>query len=216
MQEPQTTVVYESYPKIDIREFLPELTFEFSEMPESGIPFFLLRAVQRMARTGNILRRTATIHAQNCVENYLIEPTDCMDIVAIMNIQMFSRGCCMGVHRLTHEPQCTPCGIYSWYEEPNVIHISPARDCDVFKVTFSVAPTQDACEVDRKLYTNFYDTVIAGAKFYLYSMMDKPWSSVNRAQEYERRFLSGIRVAALETLTGGQRGGFRATRMRVL
>lgn len=216
MTDLQASVVFDAYPKVSVREFLPELTFEFTEMPEEGMPHFVLRAINRIARQSNCLRRTATIHTQPCVDNYLLEPQDCMDIVAVMSVCKHGGCGCSDVTRITSEPCHLPCGTMSWFEAPNTIYFSNTRHHNVFRVSMSVAPTYETCEVDRILLTNFYDTVLNGTKFYLYSMTDKPWSSVNRAQEYEVRFLQGIRSAALEALTGGQRGMFRTKRPRIL
>ena len=217
MQDPQTSVVFDAYPKVSLQEFVPELAFEFNEMPSDAFPHFLLRAINRFARNSNALRRTATIFAQSCVENYLLEPQDCMDIVAVLSVCQTSHCICSSpVVRVTSEPCRLPCGTYSWFEEPNVIHFSPVKCKDVFKVTMSVAPTYDACEVDSVLLTTFYDVIMDGTKFYLYSMASKPWSSVNRAQESEARFIQGIRTASVQAMMNGQRGALRAKRPRVL
>lgn len=215
---PDSNVVFEAYPKVPLQEFVPELAFEFTEMPEDGLPFFVLRAISRIARDGNILRRTATIRTQSCVESYILDPPDCMDIVAIMGVRLVrSPGCCSGpVRRLTFEPCHIDCGTMSWFEEPNIIHFSPAKCNNVFSVNMSVTPTRHTCEVDKKLLTDYYDLVMYGTKSYLYSMADKPWSSVTRAQEYEQRFLLGIRDASVQTMLGGQRGALKAKHMRIL
>lgn len=220
-------VAYEAQPKVPLTEFVPELAFEFNEIPEEVFPNYLLRAITRFARQTNALRRTAEIPVQECVENYLLEPEDCMDIIAVMGMcQVRSNGCRGPVVRLTSKPCQIWGGLYSWVESPNTIVIHPARYNDVFEVEFSVMPTYDACEVDRLLLTQYYDTIIAGTKYYLYNMNGKSWSdevrnarfrvSSARASENLALFLSGCAEAAVETMMHGQRGAIRAKRPRVL
>lgn len=212
-----TTVTFEAYPKVSIQEFIPELAFEFTDMPEDAFSHFILKAINKLARDGNVLRRTAIIKTQHCVESYLLEPLDCMDIVAIMSVCKTTGGCGFyPVTRLTMEPCQLPWGAYTWFEYPNVIHFSPVGHHDTYKVTMSVAPTYDACEVDEILLTRYLSVILDGAKSDLYNMASKPWSSQQRAADCERRFLLGIRQAAIDTMAGYQRGGIRAKRMRVL
>lgn len=214
MLDAQSYVVFDSYDKIPLTEFVPELAFEFSELAEEAIPNYILRAITRMANIGNILRRSATIHTQSCVTNYKLEPPDCMDIVAIMDICQIKGGCCGRVERLTHEPCCLSCGSTSWFEFPDTVYINAGGCNNVYRVTMSVAPTFNACEIDKILLTKYYDTVLAGAKSYIYAMTDKPWSSVGRAQEFKLDFERGIRSAAIDTMLGGQRGVIKLKRAR--
>ena len=212
---PNPNVVYEAYPKVSIQEFIPELSFEFTDIPENAFSHFVLKAINTFARRSNALRRTATIHVQDCVDNYLLEPQDCMDIVAVMGICKRDNCGCSPVTRLTNAPCCLPCGAFSWFEQPNIIHISPTKCGQCYDVKFSVAPTYDACEVDEILLTQYYETIMHGARSSLYGMGNKPWSSLQRLEYHRQEFDRGIRVAAVETLTGGQRGALKARRPRM-
>lgn len=209
------SIVYDAYPKVPVQEFIPELAFEFTDMPENAFHHFVLKAINKLARKGNVLRRTALIHTYPCITNYLLEPQDCMDVVAVMGIRNMCHPCGVtGVTRLTHAhvPCYMPCGTYSWFEHPNVIHITNTQREGQYQVEFSVAPTYDACEVDRILLDNYYEVVLDGARTDLYAMSNKPWSSLQRMEYYRQQFLGGISRAAVETLAGGQRGALRAKR----
>lgn len=209
-------VLYEAIPTVSVSEFIPELAFEFPDMPDDAFAHFILRAINRLARASNVLRRDANIVAQRCVETYLLEPQDCVDIVAVMGIRGGPRCNAFEVTRLLSRPAELPCGSYAWLEEPNIIHITRTQDDERFTVVLSVAPTFDACEVDRILLTNFYDVVIDGTKSFLYGMGNKPWSSVARAQEFELKFSNGIGRITLERLSGGQRGVIKRYMPRIL
>lgn len=217
MLHQQRHVVYQAVPKIPVEAFVPELAFEFNEVPEEIYANYILRAIDRMAREGNVLRRKAEIHVHEHVENYLLEPEDCMDIVAVMKCALMkSNGCRGAVVRLTDEPLCISHGVYTWFEHPNVVCFRPARYHDVFEVEFSVAPTFDACEVDRILFDKYHDVVLAGVRAYLYGIAGKPWSNDQKFASYTLAFQQGIQSASLETMAGGQRGMIRVKRPRVL
>lgn len=221
MNIPYSETVFQAYPKVALAEFIPELAFEFQEMPEEALPNYVLRAITRLAREGNVIRRRVEVYTQPCVNNYILEPPDCMELVAVMGVcRLPSNHCgCVGnyVTRLTAHNHCQmPCGVCSWFESPNIIHFHPVNCGDIFSVEIAVAPTYDACEVDRIFLTQYYDVVMSGARAYLYEMAAKPWSSLNRAAEYEARFIAGIRNAAVETMMGGQRGAFRVQRPKIM
>lgn len=209
MLDTQSHVIFEAYEKVPLTEFTPELAFEFTDLRDEAIPNYVLRAITRMTNVGNVLNRTAIIHTQPCVDNYLLEPPDCVDIVAIMSVCQIDGNRCGKIERVTNTPCRLPCGATTWFEYPNTIFIKTNGCFNIYRVQMSVAPTFDACEVDRILLTKYYDTVLAGAKYYIYSMVNKPWSSVNRAQEVKLDFERGIRSAAIDNLTGGQRGFIR-------
>lgn len=214
MHSPQSVQVYDAHPKVPVSEFVPELEFEFTDIPSDAFAHYVLRAINKFARDSNALRRTQYIKTIPCVNTYLLLPHDCVDIVAIMRI---GTGNCDTVIRTLYSPTCLACGsVYAWFSEPNILHLEPMRREQLYRVEMSVAPTYDACEVDKKLLTDYYDTIISGVKSYLYNITDKPWSSVQRAQESMLLFHNGIHRAAMETLTRGQRGGFKRKIPRVL
>lgn len=211
MNDVVNSVVFDAYPKVSLQEFIPELAFEFTEMPEEAFPHYLLKAIDRFARNSNALRRTVHICTQNCVNRYLIDPPDCMQIVALLDIC----GDTCGAHpvRLTSAVPCLRgCASSVWFERPNIIGFSQPGGS--YQITLSVTPTRQSCEVDEILLTDFAETILDGTRHYLYGMTGKPWSSVQRSQESEMRFIQGIRQAAVETLTGGQRGTFRLNTVR--
>lgn len=211
-----TNVDYESYPKVPVSMFYPELDLEFEKLPQDSFGHFILKAINRLCRDANILRRKVDICTQDCVQNYLVEPEDCMDVVAVMGICNIWGNMCGKIHRINHEPCRLSCGSTTWFEFPNTIHIQGAKCGNLYRVEVSVTPRYDACEVDSILLSNFHDVVLAGAKSYIYGITGKSWSSVARAQENMAAFKIGISKAAVETMTGGQRGVFKTNRGRII
>lgn len=214
MQEPQVVQVYDATPKVSVYEFTPELELEFTDIPIDIFPHYILRTVNKFARDSNVLRRHQYIHTTPCITTYLLLPQDCVDIVAVMRV---GTSCCDTVTRVLDKPVCVNCGeTYTWFEAPNIIHLDPMPRARCYHIEMSVAPTYDACEVDRVLLTNYYDTIMFGVKSHIYGMTNKPWSSVQRSQECMLLFNNGVHRAAMEVMTHGQRGSFKRKLPKVL
>lgn len=202
-------VSFEKVPRVSLEQFFPELQFEFSDLDTGAIPHYLLRAITKLCREANVLRREAVICTERCINNYILEPEDCTDIVAIMSVCKLTNGCCGEVVRLNGEPCRFSCGTTTWFEYPNTIFFGSPTDRTSYKVKMSVVPRYDACEVDEILFSKYFDVIMDGVRAYLYTIADKPWSNVQRGAEARQRFELGIRRSATEKLTGNQRGMLR-------
>jgi len=106
--------------------------------------------------------------------------------------------------------------MYSWWTPPNEVHFTQVGENYSYEVTFSVAPKFDACEIDAELVNKYYELLLLGAKSYAHDLNDKPWTNLSKSRDYTSQFIQGIRMAAVETMLGGQRGVSRYRKMRVL
>jgi len=210
------SIIYDFHPKIALNELLDDLIFDLPDLPDEAAVQFLRRAAIKMCREGNLLRRKALIYTQPCVSNYILEPIDCVDVVAIMNTRNVSGSLGRGVVRLSQEPADVPCGMYSWWTPPNEINFTQVGCNYHYEVGFSIAPKFDACEIDVDLTNRHYELLLLGAKSYAHDLNDKPWTNLTKSRDYSTRFIEGIRSAAVETMMGGQRGVFRYRKTRVL
>lgn len=104
----------ENYPKVALDSLITDLLFDIPDLDEDAAVHYLRRAAIMMAQKGNLLRRTVDICPQPCVENYLLESPDCMDIVAVDSVCQVRGSLCGKVTRLTNEPCRLPCGAYCW------------------------------------------------------------------------------------------------------
>ena len=216
----ENSVVYDAYPKVSIKEFIPELAFEFEDASEEIFSHFILKAINRFARDSNALVRDQDILAQCGACAYKLEALDCVDVVGILRVTRESDRICgeVDVPRINNRPGkhcCFTQRSVSWFEAPDIIHFNPCSPPDVFHVLFSVAPKYDACEVDRILLDVYLETILDGSRYFLYNMQSKPWSQVQRAQECYFKFLDGIKRASVESHTGGQRGVFKRKTERI-
>lgn len=206
---PSTDVVYLNHPKVSLRSFVEDLTYEFSDMPVTGLESLALTTITRLCRESNVLQRGAIIYTQACVDNYILDADDCMDIVAVLSVCRLNGCKCGKVVRSINNPCRNQCGTVTWFEKPNTIYITNGQDCSAYDVKFAVAPKRDACEVDESLITEYYDVIADGIRAKAYGMSGKPWSNENKSQRYYNQYLQAMRTAATEQLMGGQRGAIR-------
>lgn len=208
--------VYNAVESVPIDDFLVELTYLYPDTPSGYLQFCVRRAIDRLCRVGNVLRRNVSITVQSCVENYKLFSPHCEDFVAIRNIRSMCGSCCGSITRFVKAPCYLPCGTASWFEFPDTIFFRPAQDGAEFDVELIVAPDKDACEIDRYLFDYCYDIIMNGAKSMLLSADSKLRTDRlksqeyridrSKAQEYKVYFENGIRAAAVERMMNGQRG----------
>lgn len=210
------TVTYELFPKIALEDILDDLGYEFSDVPSDALTHYLRRAAILMCRNGDLARQRATIRTQPNVENYLLEPTDDSEIVAIMDVKAID-GCMftMRVARVTARPVRFGVGATVWFESPNELFIHSDFE-GTYLVDFSVAPTRDACEIPAVIYNEHYETLLAGARYFAHDVAGKPWSDKKLALTHYEFFLRGIKNAKIDSLMGAQRGSLQMKRLRVV
>lgn len=200
------TVVYDAYPKVELSVFLPELQLEIPELPDDILMHYVRKAAIEFCERSHVLQREVVICLQPCVPNYLLEPPDCTRIVLINGV---CRSCGGPYDRLTSKPCHVPAfGCLSWWDkvEGSIwLHPAPAERSNIM-VRMSVAPEQDACEVDAVLYDRYREAILSGARHFIYAIPRREWSSQpisdSSRQEFDRRIAS----AGVDRLMGGQQG----------
>lgn len=212
-------IVFENTPKVPLSEFLDILAYEFTDASYGLLENCLKRTITRIAERSNIMRRTVFLTTQCGVHNYLLEPPDCMEVIAIMSIcywkSMYMQG---PLYRLT-SPNCTRgccfCFGNTVYVDKGEIVFSAPQSGTTFRIELSVKPTKDSCDLDKILLDDHEELVLDGVRSLLFAMVDKPWSSMQRAQASEQAFLRGCAEAAVDTMLGNQRGVMKAKHTRI-
>jgi hypothetical protein len=210
-------IEYELHPQTKLSELTVDLSFELPDLAEDAAVHLLRRAAIQMCRSGDLMRRQARIRIQPGVENYLLEPVDEVDLVAILSVG--KRDDCFQPRlggRLTGKPMGLSGGAGCWFTPPNEIHFINSFPPDVYQVNFSVAPLREACRVDQDFAGRYYELLLVGARALAYDLGDKPWSNAARAGQFRAQFEMGIRAAKAESLMGRQRGRLRSQWGRVL
>lgn len=200
--------------KVSLQEFLPELEFEYTDAPQDLLSAMVLRAIQRLCLGANVLRRTTRVHLHPPATHYKLKPIDDTKLIAVMAICVEQGLCCCTRQLIrVNGPtcSCSCCGQQFAHVDGDELVVERPQPCEVLRVELSVQPGLDACEVDRVLLDEHYQTIVTGVRAIMCAMVDKPWSSWERSRQAETLFRQGIAEAAVWTLTGRQRGAFRAS-----
>lgn len=203
-----TETLYEATSQVQIADIIADLLFEFPKLDEQAAIHYTRRAAIKIAQDGMVIRRQTTICTQHCVERYRLEPMDCHRIHAILSVCKL-HGCNSGHGEIIRMPSrdCGfRCGTKTWFEEPDNFYIHQPCDCGTFEVDFAVVPLNDACALDAVFENKYHDLLILGARSYIYSLGGKPWTNQSMARALQQDFETGISVASVDTMLGGQRG----------
>lgn len=217
---PQTSVMYEPFRAVALDKFLPELRFEFSDLPDPLFKWALLRSARDMAREGNLVRRRAIIHTQCNVTRYALRVPDGLELCAILGIHAIS--CCRDFHnvRRSFDPPegAICCGREkAWYDDlEGELHLVSPYFPGTYFVTMAVMPADDACELPALYYDEHIDVLLTGARARILRMVNKPWTNLQMADAYEKHFRESIAIAAVDTNTHMMRGTVKMNFGRVL
>lgn len=215
------TVTFESFRMVPLEKFLPELRFEFTDLPDALFKYAVIRAARVMAQDGNLIRRKAVIHTKPGVTRYALRSPDGLEICSILGAKASS--CCTSDHRLTRyiEPprrSCHVCGKDAvWYDDQEeVLHIEAWCHYHEVYVTVAVCPPDDACELPAAYYDDYIEVLLQGAKARILRMNNKPWTNLQLANAYEKNFVESIAYVAVEAQTHKMRGSFKINFGRIM
>ena len=215
----QSAVVFEPFKIVPLDKFLPELQFEFVDLPEPVYKFALIRTARLMAREGNLVRRKVVIRTQPCVTRYALRSPDGLEVCSILGIRGRHCGCEREVVRSFDPPEgCCSCGRdRAWYDDQEqVLNFKHPYFPGEYFVTVAVCPNDDACGLPEIFYTELIDTLMSGTKARIMRMGNKPWTNLQLADAYEKDFHDSIADSAVEAATHCMRGGIRMNFGRAL
>lgn len=203
------TVLFEPNKTVPLSKFLPELRFEFKDLPDELFYFALLRSARAMAQEGHLIRRRAVINTQHCVTRYALHSPDELEINAILGIRVSS--CCYdGAVKRSFDPPDDSCCVHAdttWFDDiEQVLHIEKPLHHATYYVTLSVMPTLDACALPAVFYNEYIETLMLGAKSRILRIDNKPWTNLQLAALYDKNFVDNIPLHAMEVATHKQRG----------
>lgn len=203
------TVVYDAYPKVELSEFIPELQLEIPELPEDILMHYVRKAAIEFCERSRVVEREIQICMQACVPNYLLESPDCTRVVAVTGI---CRGCGGPYSRINSKPcHNSVMGGVAWWDQGEGalwVHPAPSQDNNIM-VRVSVAPEQDACEVDAILNNKYREAILAGTRMFIYAIPRREWTSQTFADTNRAEFDRRVAAAGTDRLLGGQQGSVR-------
>lgn len=228
--------------KLPLDEFLPELRLLVAGVPSEIAGAYIRHAAIEFAERSLVLKRELTIALQCGVQEYLLEPPD-EDVVRTVAIDwvcdargqrhfvrptapcMLDCPCtCPGACDAGPLAQTAPWPMEAitlpvWFKQPNSLFVSrPVRaDFDTaLRVTLSVAPKREACELDRVLFERYLMGLVAGAASYLLLQPKQTWYAPQLGAKMEKDFKIASTRAATDALLRESRGPFRAHAQRIV
>jgi len=214
-------IVYDPFETVPLSNFTPEVIVATGDIPSDMAESYIRQAVIDFAHRSQVVRRKLWVDLQACVGDYLIEPPKCEQIVSIQRI--CGGDGCLSFTPIADEPCCAylPCcgGGVVWFVPPYTINIDPTPVNDVCRALFvdaSVAPSRDACEVDRIYYDRFHEAIINGALYRLFLIKGTAWYDPNVALAYKGLYDTSVAAGGVERLMGFQRGRIKLHGARIV
>lgn len=202
----------QEYPKIPLDDFLVELSFEFSGASPDMLAHYVRAAAIDFAARARVLLREVVIKLEACIPNYLIDIDDCMEVSAVVGVRYFRCGrfdpyryfdacnCCS---------TCFPLRNITW-KLPNIIWVEPPPVEDGSMMLKCYAkPKQDACEIDALFMTEYKDAILHGARYRIYNIRNRAWTSADAARVSQVEFERAIASARSDKLMAGRKGPLR-------
>lgn len=207
------TPIIERVHLIEIPDYaLPELQVLSADIPDEMLKYHLQKAMREFTKRARTQIRNVTVQLQDCVNEY---PMDLPEGEEFISFQQVSR------HARDPAAMTTECGGYqlSW-DVPSCTVVCECPPQCIVPVRFKVAtaPSVTSCKVDEKIFSRNLDTLIHGAKSYLYAMSGEEvtWANASLAQFHDLKFGNGITSAQVDKMTGHASGRFKMQTRRIL
>lgn len=177
---------------IALEKFLPELRYEFQDLPDELFKFSLVRAARTMARSGDVDVRRAHIQAEPCVTRYAIHPPLDYELVKIISASTESKS----LNLVRHKPKSW--NVYAhetviWYDDLEcILQIRNIHCPTTIHLNITVCPPDNTCELPFIYYDQYLELLTMGVKANLLRMLNKPWTNLQLAMVYDRAFQQGI------------------------
>ena len=213
-------IVHERLATVPVSKFLPELRFEFTDLPDQLFEWALLRTARSLAKDGGIIRRRVIIQTQCGVERYALRSPDGLEVNTILGIKGMS--CCDCLHTVprSFDPPdgCHSCAREeAWYDDQEQeLHLISHCTPGIYFVSMSVVPADDACELPIEFYDDYIDMLLNGTRAKILRLNNKPWTNFQLADAYMRGVEENLREAIIEVNTHKMRGAVKINFGRAL
>lgn len=216
-----TSIAYEPFPTVPLKDFHDELKFEFAKfkLPTQLFDHYLLKTAADMAEKAPIVRIKYVIELEDGVTRYDLPVPDYLRLWAILGV-LTSDGCRIGTpKRFFDRPTCGNC--YSqdgvWYDEQEqVLHIERRCFADKARVTMACAPKRDACVLPAVYKTKYFSTLIMGTRAHIMLITGREWTNMRVGAELMNEYNRMIHEDGVVAHIGLMRGSVRMNFGRVM
>lgn len=216
--------MYDLDKMVPLEKFLPELRFEFQDLPDELFRFAIVRAAQTMAREGDVDVRRVTIPIERCVTRYALHVPCNYELVNILGIQLDDhscrRRCDKPLNVLYHKPADKNTFMYDpvvWFDDvEQVLFVHNILPPAELKINLTVCPPAEVCELPYLYYDLYADLLTIGVKSNIMRMLNKPWTNLQLAMAYDRAFQRGINDITVKNHLHKTKSAFKMSFGKVL
>lgn len=203
-------IVYESFKTLPLSKFREELEFEFPDLPYQLFDYYIRKTAIDMAEQYSVVHRRVYLDLEPNVTRYALRSPDGLPMVAILGARFV--GCCTGsdVRRFFDAPAtgcCAPSGLW-WDEQEQELHV---RECgqSALRVTMSVKPDMDSCELPAVFRDRLYPVLIMGARASIMLISGQAWTNLRLGAELLNEYRRMMRGETVEVNLARQHGSIK-------
>lgn len=202
---------------IALSEFVPEVAVVAAGAPADMLESYIRQSAIDFTTRAQVLMRDSVIDLQAGVDEYPIRVSPDEQIVSMQYMGPERSACDCPPYSACGVP--ARCGGVATFKAPDRVILSqrPISDApSALWVRVSVAPSRDACSIDRVLYDRYHEGVVNGALARVLLLKGMPWFDAALATFHRRLAGDAISAAGLDRLTRGERGPFKMKPRRVV
>lgn len=208
-------IVYEPRKTRPLSDFYPELRFEFPNVPEQLFQYYLVRTARDMARSGDLLRRTAVLTARPGVTRYRLVAPENETVLSVLDI-LKEAECPCAPDKVVPRTFVQPETFYSctkeiaWYDDiDKIIHINGACCAGRYLISLSVLLDEGVCELPEEFYTLYFHTLLMGTKAGILMITGRPWTNMRVGGELFNEYRRLVQGHAFDVMRHKQRGAVK-------
>lgn len=182
---------WENLPRVKLKEFFPELRFEFQDLPPQLYTYYLWQTAVDMAEKGNLLRYWEEVPLKKDVTRYFLTPPENTVIWNVMGIFHSPRAGIPGIDEIPggsdEITDVLPQGAFfchkniAWYEPyTKSLHYNDAANAagQSLYVNVSLTLGDEGCELPAVYKERFHEMLILGTRARIKLIPGKEWSNI--------------------------------------
>lgn len=210
-------IVYEPFKALPLSDFREELEFEFSNLPWQLFDHYLRRTAIDMAERAPVVRRRVYLDLIPNVTRYALSSPDGLPWIAILGAKFVD--CCSGgdARRFFDSPDtgcCSPDGLW-WDEQEQELHVHRCGG-QALRVTMSVRPADDACELPEVYKSRLYSALVMGTRARIMLISGQPWTNLRLGAELLNEYRKLTAEQGVDASLNRQRGTIKMQFGRVM
>lgn len=204
-------IVWDRHKTVDIDSLLPEIKFEFPELPQEMFRYYVRKVSRQMSMDGNLLRSRVVIPVQYGVYRYRLDPPDGSELLRILRLYHDNNCGTHDVIRFYNKP-VSDCHLhsYAYYDDyEREIYINTDYIGGAYNVVISVMPASDSCVLPLEFSNIWLEALLTGVRGELFSIAGRAWSNPQQGFFLKKQCRDLTNSLALDKLTHNNNGAIK-------